>query len=172
MWDLATLFQSYGSDITRNLRRRGLSQEAAADIAQETFLRVLTLRAGTGTEGQFVADNPRGYLRRVARNLFIDLKRRERHSPFIDTPAESLDAVGDQRPSQEQALADRQKLAAVAAALDMLPERTRRAFEMHRLGGRTIAEVAVELGLSTSRTGALIKEAYNHIRSQVRGESD
>ncbi len=172
MWDLAFLFQHYGGDITRNLRRRGLSAVAAADLTQETFLRVLTLRAGAGADGQFIPDNPRGYLKRVASNLFIDLRRRERHSPFVATSADGFDAVGDQAPSQERALVDRHKLAAVAAALDMLPERTRRAFEMHRLGGRTIAEVAVELGLSTSRTGALIKEAYNHIRHHVRSELD
>ncbi len=172
MWDLSILFQRYGRDVTRNLRRRGLSSEAAADLTQETFLRVLALGAVTGADGQLAVDNPRGYLRRIARNLSIDQGRRERHSPFVSVSPETLDSVSDPAPSQDKILADRQKLAAVAAALDALPERTRRAFEMHRLGERTIAEVAVELGLSTSRTGALIKEAYNHIRSHVRVELD
>jgi RNA polymerase sigma-70 factor (ECF subfamily) len=172
MWDLSILFRRYNADVTRILRRRGLSAEAAADIAQETFLRMLALETPQEEPGRSATDNPRGYLLRVARNLSIDFVRRERHSPFVVASTDLFEATPDPTPSQESSLADRQKLAAVAAALDLLPERTRRAFEMHRIGGRTIAEVAAELGLSTSRTAALIKEAYHHIRSQLRSETD
>jgi RNA polymerase sigma-70 factor (ECF subfamily) len=34
---------------------------------------------------------------------------------------------------------------------------------MHRLGGCTLAEVAATLGLSTTRTWGLIREAYRHL---------
>ncbi|OBS50740.1 MULTISPECIES: RNA polymerase sigma factor [Methylosinus] len=168
MRDLSILFRRYNADVTKALRRRGLSSEAAADIAQETFLRVLAL----GMRSEAVVDNPRGYLLRVARNLSIDLGRREGHSPFVGGEIERFEATPDPAPSQETRLSDRQKLAAVAAALDELPERTRRAFEMHRLGERTIAEIGVELGLSTSRTAVLIKDAYHHIRGRLRADED
>lgn len=166
-WDLSKLFRRYNADLTMALRRRGLSSDAAADIAQETFLRVLTVGSRMGADREPDGDNPRGYLLRVARNLSIDLGRREGRSPFIGAAIDLYEAAPDQAPSQEARLSDRQKLAAVAAALDELPERTRRAFEMHRLGERTIAEIAEALGLSVSRTAALIKDAYHHIRSRV-----
>jgi RNA polymerase sigma-70 factor (ECF subfamily) len=166
-WDLSNLFRRYNADLTMALRRRGLSSDAAADIAQETFLRVLTVGARMGADREPDSDNPRGYLLRVARNLSIDLGRREGRSPFIGAAIDLFEATPDQAPSQEARLSDRQKLAAVAAALDELPERTRRAFEMHRLGERTLAEIAEALGLSVSRTAALIKDAYHHIRSRV-----
>jgi len=166
-WDLSKLFRRYNADLTMALRRRGLSSDAAADVAQETFLRVLTVGSRMGADREPDADNPRGYLLRVARNLSIDLGRREGRSPFIGAAIDLYEAAPDQAPSQEARLSDRQKLSAVAAALDELPERTRRAFEMHRLGERTIAEIAEALGLSVSRTAALIKDAYHHIRSRV-----
>lgn len=166
-WDLSNLFRRYNADLTMALRRRGLSSDAAADIAQETFLRVLTVGSRMGADREPDGDNPRGYLLRVARNLSIDLGRREGRSPFIGAAIDLYEATPDQAPSQEARLSDRQKLAAVAAALDELPERTRRAFEMHRLGERTLAEIAEALGLSVSRTAALIKDAYHHIRSRV-----
>jgi RNA polymerase sigma-70 factor (ECF subfamily) len=166
-WDLSNLFRRYNADLTMALRRRGLSSDAAADIAQETFLRVLTVGSRMGADREPDGDNPRGYLLRVARNLSIDLGRREGRSPFIGVAIDLYEATPDQAPSQEARLSDRQKLAAVAAALDELPERTRRAFEMHRLGERTLAEIAEALGLSVSRTAALIKDAYHHIRSRV-----
>jgi RNA polymerase sigma-70 factor (ECF subfamily) len=166
-WDLSNLFRRYNADLTMALRRRGLSSDAAADIAQETFLRVLTVGSRMGADREPDSDNPRGYLLRVARNLSIDLGRREGRSPFIGAAIDLFEATPDQAPSQEARLSDRQKLAAVAAALDELPERTRRAFEMHRLGERTLAEIAEALGLSVSRTAALIKDAYHHIRSRV-----
>ncbi|HWK38129.1 MAG TPA: sigma factor-like helix-turn-helix DNA-binding protein, partial [Hyphomicrobium sp.] len=44
-----------------------------------------------------------------------------------------------------------------------LPEKTRRAFELHRLGEHTLAEVGEKIGLSTARTWALVHEAYRHL---------
>ncbi len=169
MIDFSMLFRRHRGEIIRVLRRRGFSQDAAADIVQDAFVRVLALSA-TKADGMHVADNPKGYLHRVARNLSIDIGRRERNSPFSSVPVDALHDVGDQAVSQEKVLLDRQKLAVVAAALERLPERTRRAFEMHRLGDMTIAEVAHELGLSTSRAGALIKDAYHHIRASLNEE--
>jgi RNA polymerase sigma factor (sigma-70 family) len=168
MWDIAALFRRHSADITRNLRRHGVSAETASDLTQEAFMRLLTATPGSTAETAAPHDNPRGYLHRVARNLSIDLGRRERQSPFVTAPMETFDGIGDAQPSAEEAVAARQKLDAVRRALAELPGRTRRAFELHRLEGRTIAEVGRELGLSTSRAGALIKEAYTHIRVRVR----
>ncbi len=56
-----------------------------------------------------------------------------------------------------------------AAALAELPEKTRRAFELHRIEEMTVAEVAAELGLSRSRVWALVREAYEHIDLRLNG---
>ncbi|WP_366071621.1 sigma-70 family RNA polymerase sigma factor [Nitrobacter sp.] len=113
--------------------------------------------------------NPAAYLFRVARNLGIDHQRRERVLRRVDLSAEDFAAIIDPTPSAEVAVYDRQKLALTRAALAELPERTRIAFEMHRLDEMTIAEVAAELGLSTSRVWSLIRDAYDHIDARLTG---
>lgn len=164
-WDLQKLFRRHSGDIAKSLRRRGLSEETAADLTQDTFLRVLISPPGESV----TIHNPAAYLFRIARNLGIDHVRRERHLPRADLPPDDFAAIVDVGPSPETAVYDRQKLALTAAALSELPERTRRAFEMHRLDEMTIAAVAAELDLSPSRTWSLIRDAYEHIDARLAG---
>lgn len=164
-WDLHKLFKAHAKEIARALRRRGLSEDAAADITQDAFLRVLAAAPKDGA----VVHNPRAYLHQVSRNLSINLERRERSSPFVATSEEALAQVPDLTPSPETVVHDRQRLKLMEAALAELPERTRRAFELHRLDELTIAEIAQQLGLSVTRTWSLIREAYRHIVLRTGG---
>ncbi len=166
MFDLQSLFRRHSQEIARSLQRRGLTAEAAADLTQETFMRLLA--TGARHEDH---DNPRALLHRVARNLRIDFQRRERLMRGVDLTEEEFVAIPDDAPSPEAVVYDRQRLAITAAALAELPERTRRAFEMHRLSEKTISEAAQELGLSTTRTWALIRDAYRHIRARLHEAS-
>ncbi|WP_297534786.1 hypothetical protein [Nitrobacter sp.] len=45
-WDLHRLFVRHARDITAALRRRGLSEETAADITQDTFVKILVSPPG------------------------------------------------------------------------------------------------------------------------------
>lgn len=164
-WDFHKLFVRHARDITAALRRRGLSEETAADITQDTFVKVLVSPPGRSV----TVHNPAAYLFRVARNLGIDHQRRERVLRRVDLSAEDFAAIIDPTPSPESAVYDRQKLVLTRAALAELPERTRIAFEMHRLDEMTIAEVAAELDLSTSRVWSLIRDAYDHIDARLTG---
>ncbi|WP_187970766.1 RNA polymerase sigma factor [Aquibium microcysteis] len=163
MWDIQTLFRKHAREIALSLRRRGFNEDTAADLTQETFVRVLSSppRAGTAFH------NPAGYLFRTARNLGTDHQRRERLVTYVDLPAEDFAAVVDPSPSAEAAVYDRQRLALTQSALAELPERTRKAFVLHRVEEMTIAAVAAELGLSVSRTWTLIRTAYEHIDERL-----
>lgn len=158
-WDVQNLFRRYAKEITRALRRRGLNEETAADITQDTFLRVLASPPPHGTANH----NPRAYLHQVSRNLSINHIQRGRRSAMVEIDDDALLQIPDPTPSPEHVLYDRQRLRQVEAALAELPERTRIAFERHRLGDQTIALIGQELGLSTTRTWALIREAYRHV---------
>jgi len=162
-WDLHALFHRHAKDIVRSLRRRGLTAEDAADLTQDAFLRVL---ASPPSEGA-LNHNPKAYLYRVSHNLTTNHQRRERLMPTVDASDEVVAQIADPVPGPETIVYTRQCLARTEAALAELPERTRRAFEMHRLGDRTIASVADELGLSTTRTWSLIREAYRHLLTRV-----
>lgn len=164
-WDLHSLFERHAREINRFLRRRGHSAETADDLTQDTFVRVLAAPPGETD----VNHNPRAYLYQVSRNLSINHQRRESLIQTIDLPAEEVVQIADPSPSAEMVVYSRQCLAQVERALAELPERTRRAFEMHRLGERTIVEIAQELGLSTGRTWGLIREAYRHLMARMEG---
>ena len=161
MWDIQDLFVRHARGIERFLRRRGHNSETAADLTQDTFLRVMT------ASSQVSDDNPKAYLHQIARNLSIDLIRRERRVEHAILSDEEILQVSDQLPSPEAIVYDRQRLAIVARALEELPYRSRQAFEMHRLGQQTLADISAHLGLSTTRTWALIRQAYLHLRSRL-----
>lgn len=165
MWNLHRLFQNHARELNRFFRRRGHNAETAADLTQDTFVRIMS-SAPSGKEG-----NPRAYLHQVARNLSIDLYRRERVVQYVDMPDADWRRVADTTPTPETIVYDRQRLAIIESALLELPDQTRRAFELHRLDEKTIAEVAGELGLSVSRTWTLIKRGYVHLRSRLNEDT-
>jgi len=158
MWDFTRLFLKHSREINRFLQRRGHSPETAADLTQETFLRVIAASPADAA----INANSRAYLYRVSRNLSINHSRREA-IVSITTDEDALNESIDPSPSVETIVYDHQRLKRTVAALEGLPARTRKAFELHRLGGRTINEIGEELGVSCTTAWALIHEAYRHL---------
>lgn len=163
-WDFQALFRRHARELDRFLRRRGHTIETAADLTQDTFVRVLTSKPAGQT------DNPRAYLYRIARNLSVDLHRREALVDYADLSEEEFCRIEEARPDPETIVYDRQRLAIIEQALLELPDEARAAFEMYRLGERTINEVAAALGYSASRTWRLIRQAYRHLRLRLNGD--
>lgn len=161
-WDIQNLFRRYAGELTGALRRRGMSDDLAADITQDAFLRML------GSAPRDDDGNPRAYLYKVARNLVIDHERRSRRVVIHHVADEMLHQIADPAPSAETVIYDRQRIGIVAAALAELPARTRLAFELHRLDGLSNAEVGQRIGLSTTQSWSLIRDAYRHIRKRLR----
>ena len=114
-WDIHNLFKRHAQELKRSLRRRGLSEDNAADLTQDTFLRIMTVSARGSV------DNPRAYLFQVSRNLATDFERRSRAAPFLAIAEDIVEAVADPRPSAEKALYDKQRLLASQTALAELP---------------------------------------------------
>jgi len=72
--------------------------------------------------------------------------------------------------SPEQTITQQDELAAISRALEALPERTRLAFEMHRLGGFTLQQVATHLNVSVSLVHQLVHDALRHCMAQLEGD--
>lgn len=97
-WDIQALFRRHAKDITRSLCRRGLSEETAADIMQDTFVRVLTAVPSDGAAVQ----NPKAYLYRVSRNLSINHHRRERLVEMLNLDDEAFGEIADPAPRRKR----------------------------------------------------------------------
>lgn len=124
------------------LRRRLGDRERAADIAQDTFLRLLvTRRMPEHSEG-------RRFLAQIARNLIIDQWRRQR---IEQAYLESLAALPEpETPSLETRAMLIETLMQIDAMLDGMPAKVREAFLLSQFEGLTYPQIAERVGVSVS----------------------
>ncbi len=137
---LTNLYLLHSGELNAFARQR-VGGEEAADVVQDTYLRVLQYA------GQSALENPRAYLYRVAANVATDRgvaqkKSNERFEHEVDP--DSLDSAA---PGPEATLDSRQRLQHCLAALDELPAVYRHVFLLHRIDGLTQGEIADALGI-------------------------
>lgn len=133
----------------------------AEDVVQESYVRFAGRAEGDGAVRQPVA-----YLYRVVRNLAIDCLRRL-SLEGDPAPEDALERVAAPAASPEREALYRDELRVLAEALAELPERTRTAFEMHRLGGHTQQEIAIRLKVSVGLVNTLIDDALTHCAERL-----
>lgn len=139
----------YYRELLNFLSRTLNDREAAADLAQESYVRLLEVRHA----GKAVAE-PRALLYRTARNLVIDQYRRGEvrgtalplDSDEADADTARLAAPAASQP--EVAAASAQGVNAMLAVIGALPLRCREAFILHKFDGLPQAEVARRMGIS------------------------
>lgn len=160
MLNLKLLFQKHAHEIQQFLQKRGHGPDVAADLTQDTFLRILSSAPQKD-------DNPRAWLHRVARNLSVDLYRRQQIVTIEEMPEEEFYAIADPLSGPERTFGARQDLQILNDALHELPLQTQQAFRLYRLGEMTINDVAEELDISISHCWKLIQRAYLHLRVKL-----
>jgi RNA polymerase sigma-70 factor (ECF subfamily) len=123
----------------------------AEDMVQDAWLKL------ENTHLDAEVGNPGGFITQVAKTTVIGHLRKERRRAEID--AEVCELLGEtvDEVSPERVLIDRQTLGCVCAALDQLPEKTRRIFLMNRIGQIPHRRIAEMLGISD-------EAVYYHIR--------
>jgi RNA polymerase sigma-70 factor (ECF subfamily) len=135
----------------------------AEDLVQEAWLRF-----GAVAERRLL-EEPIGYLFRIVRNLAVDDRRRlSREERVIAPVGAGVEIAADEQPSPEARAAARDELRRLQDAMAGLPERTRRALEMRRLGGLKLKEIAARLGISVTVAHDLVAEGIAHCRRHVR----
>jgi RNA polymerase sigma-70 factor (ECF subfamily) len=145
------------------LRRRLGCPHGAADLAHDTFVRLLGAGNVSGLR------EPRAYLTTTASRLLMDRARRRRiEEAYLAELALAAEALGG-HPSPEQILAAVDALEQICAALDGLPERPRRAFLLHYLDGLTHAAIAAQLGVSTKMIQKYLVRALLHCHRALDG---
>jgi RNA polymerase sigma factor (sigma-70 family) len=141
----------------------------AEDVVQEAYLRFA--QVSTEQSKSLSIRVPASYLYRIVRNLAMDWARHLAPQRPHTTDAGTLDSLPAAISSPEHDAVYRQQLRVVAEALGELPDRTRTAFEMHRLGGYTLQNVAIELGISVTLAHQLIHQALAHCADRL-GEDE
>ncbi len=132
----------------------------AEDVVQEAWLRFSAAAEKDRAEAERIAQ-PIGYLYRIVRNLATDVARRLSADSWTEA-SPALDEAAAPGADPERLAADRDALRIIAAALGELPPRTRQAFDLHRFGEKTFAEIGRALGISQTRAHNLVQEALAH----------
>ena len=153
--DTTTLFVEHRGSLVNYANGILGDRAGAEDVVQEAYLRF----SAAAKHSQIT--NPVSYLYRIVRNLALDWASRRSFEAPKDT-TELLDSIPLDAPNAEQVLFYRDELRVIAGALAELPERTRTAFRMYRLEGRTLQAIAGHLGVSVVRAHQLVKEAILH----------
>jgi RNA polymerase sigma-70 factor (ECF subfamily) len=123
--------------------RRKVGREAARDLAQEVFARLL--RSGALER----ADCPQAYLSRIARNLLIDITRLKKSGPTAFYPFdEARDAASRADQSWRIEAADLSHL--YRRTVRAMPPKTRRVFLMRRVRRMSYKEIAAALGITVA----------------------
>lgn len=150
--DLHTLYRDHHGWLFDLLRRKLRSAPDAADIAHDTYVRVLV----SGRVPQL--PDSRRFLAQIANGLVIDLWRRQ------DVESAYLAAIADlpepAHPSPETRLLIIESLMRIEAMLRGLPPLTRQVFLMAQLDGFTLAEIA-------ERTDTPVITVRRHIRKAL-----
>lgn len=140
-----------------NCRLTG-NAEDAADLAQETFLRVWH-RARTWQPGRVKFAT---WLHRIARNLCIDALRRRRETEALDLATLAGGDAPDAAPEAERLQA------ALRRALAALPERQRTALMLCHHQGMSNRQAAEVLELGVDALESLLARARRALRVLLR----
>lgn len=147
----SALYGEHHTWLQRWLYRRLGCRDVAADLAQDTFVRVL------GKPSLNQVEQPRAFLSTIAHSLFVNLlRRRQLERSYLEALAQLPDALV---PSPEERWQVFEALQAIDVMLDGLPGKVRTAFLLSQLEGLTHRQIADRLNVSQSSVRQYIAQA-------------
>lgn len=154
------LFERNRRDLLGFLSRK-VGGQAAPDLLQETFLRVLRYE-----KLDSVAD-PRAFLKTTAANLSRDfVRRRETQNKYVDPEADGADRP-DAEAAPDAILDAKMRTARLIAAVEALPPRCREVFIMRRFHDLPQQEIADRLGISRNMVEKHLRLALSRCRAAL-----
>lgn len=147
------------------LRNKLGCSQRAADLAQDAFVRVLTL-----AEPQAI-HQPRAFLATTANRLLIDgARRRKIEAAYLE--ALTVQYAEQAMPDPELIHIALQALERVSETLVALAPKPREAFLLSRLDGLSYSEIAQHLGVSSSMVKQYIASVLVHCYTITHGLPD
>jgi RNA polymerase sigma-70 factor (ECF subfamily) len=145
-------------------------REAAREITQEAFLRVVRHSADFKHESRFST-----WIFAITRNLCVDELRKAKHRshPSLDetkdnhaTLLEKVDA-GRKSPDGEQGASNNELRHGITKAVDLLPEDQREVFLMRQLGNIPFAEIARVTGVPENTVKSRMRYAIERLQREL-----
>lgn len=143
LW-FVTEVQPHGPALRAWLLARFPTLADVDDVVQETFVRILRAREVTPVR------SARALLYVTARNLALDLVRRQKVIHFETITEETSSSVVDDGGDVLAALNQQQELELLTQAIQSLPDRCRQVMTLRTSYGYTAKQIAACLGVSES----------------------
>lgn len=150
--EIGALYRSHHGWLYRWLHRRLGHAADAADLAHDTFTRLI------GTRDLSAVQEPRAYLTTVAKGLMVNwLKRQSLERAYLEALATCPEA---QVPSPEHRAIVLETLHEIDAMLDALSPRAKRAFLLSQLEGMKYEDIAAQLGVSLTSVKRYMQQGF------------
>jgi RNA polymerase sigma-70 factor (ECF subfamily) len=161
------LVERYGRSVFRLAFRMTGNEFDAEDVVQETFLRAFKQLDSYESRSSFGT-----WLYRIAANYSLDLirsKKRQaaRHVAETEEHEDVLDSVKTNEPGQDRMYYSSQVKVRLDAALQLLTEQERTAFQLRHFEGKSIEEIGEILDLGVSATKNSIFRAVRKVREAL-----
>jgi RNA polymerase sigma-70 factor (ECF subfamily) len=154
---LAEVFATHGAQLKQTALRILGDAQRAEDLLHDACVKALQSPCP-------VLDAPLSYAHRMVRNLAIDHHRRCCLEGALFGGEEEAERVCAPAACPERQAIGRQCMERVVQVVRGLPERQRRAFELHQIEGLTQREVACRLGVSAGTVHGALQDALARCR--------
>ena len=153
------LFREHNEALIRFLRGRVGSRNEALEVAQEAYVRLLSL------DQPGAVSYLRAFLFKTAANIAID--RHRRHSSYDRVACQSLFGELAEERTPERQVAAEQSLQRLEKLIESMPAKCRAAFIMSQIQGLDAATIASHLGVTDSMVRKYVVRALLHCRQQM-----
>jgi len=163
---LEEIYQVYNRKVYGYFRRNGFDHEAAEDLTQEVFCRLLRFKDTFESNDQI-----RNWIFKVARNLLIDVLRKKENGsakpilmedlPSFDTLI--MDHIHVEGP--EQTFVTEESNGEVLSLIEELSPRYADVIRLRELDGLKYQEIAKELGMTAKAVEGLLHRARAKLKS-------
>ncbi len=167
----AELLRRYQSHVDRVLYHLAPDWDDRADLAQEVWIRVYRNIKRLNEPAKF-----RGWLSRIATNLFYDelRKRKRNQSPLsLDAPLSMDDGevsweIASEEPGPEETLTTHEFYGQLREAIAELPEVFRTTIVLREIEGMAYEEIAAITGVSLGTVKSRIARARQRLQTQLQ----
>ena len=140
------------------------SRAQAEDLVQEAWFRL------DAAVRKRAIHEPLAYLYRIVRNLALDGRSAALREGQVVVSSDFSEIARSSQfsgPTPEGIALYKDELRQLLRAMDELPERTRIAFQMHRLGGYKLREIACHLNISLPLAHTLVVDGLEHCKERL-----
>ena len=170
-WDFDAVYRAYARMVYWTAYGIVKNESDALDISQDTFLRAMqhARELARMTDAQ-----QKGWLYRVAYNLCMDKKRKEKREFPAETDAIFEGPTADEATLPELSALNNEQKARVRRAIDTLPDAYRETVVLHYFSGLAYEEIASLTGVSEGTVKSRMSRAKAKLAQTLQkdGEKD